>query len=210
MIEYSHNFTDRHVPFWKKHFAHFIDKDRDYPIKMMEIGCFEGRSTAWFLENICHRDDDKLICVDPHWENEREYEERFWQSVISVHGLNKIVKHKQKSSMALSHYWDNQFDLVYIDGDHEGYMALLDGINALRVAKVGGFVLFDDYLIPQEYTLENGNGWSFHRDTKTAIDTFYYFCGNACQLVEEHQQSDEYDIESSSSQILFRKTGKID
>lgn len=205
MIEYTHNFTDRHVPFWTEHLAHLMDKDRDEPIKMMEIGCFEGQSTKWFLENVCHHKDDKLICVDPHWEDQIEYEERFWQSVISVHGLNKVIKHKQKSNMAMCYYWDNQFDVVYIDGDHEGYMALLDGINALRVAKVGGLLIFDDYLIPQEYTLEDGTGWSYYRSTQVGIDTFYYFCGNACQRIAENKTT-PYDIEQSSSQVIFRKT----
>jgi hypothetical protein len=79
----------------------------------------------------------------------------------------------------------------------------LDGLNAFRIAKVGGLVLFDDYLLPQKYQLDDNRGWSYHKSTKEGIDACLHFLDFGVEVVEEHYG------EAESSQLLCRKTKNI-
>lgn len=127
----------------------------------LEIGCFEGRSSCWLLQNALSHCGD-LICVDPY-----APESHLWK-LFNTNPLANFkeniaeVKHEQQNVRLIQKpsyegladlIQDNvKFDFIYVDGDHRPHMALMDGCMAWGLLKQGGTMLFDDYLYPEKPT----------------------------------------------------------
>ena len=80
---------------------------------------------------------------------------------------------------------DAEFDFIYIDSDHSPTAVLADAVLAWPLLKVGGVMIFDDYLwLPPDLDPNSDKqGWSVEaalqvitkhpeRATKTGIDAF--------------------------------------
>lgn len=53
----------------KKNFEKFLLKYKGKTeLKFLEIGCFEGKSTLWLLQNILTGSGCKIVCIDPFQE----------------------------------------------------------------------------------------------------------------------------------------------
>src|SRR5689334_15173769 len=47
------------------HWENWLNVLKNKPrLRFLEIGCFEGRATRWFLENILTHRTSKIVCVD--------------------------------------------------------------------------------------------------------------------------------------------------
>lgn len=134
----------------------------------MEIGCFEGLTSNYIVDNLL-TETGKLICIDPLADEytpslpmqpvfKNQYD-RFMSNMIEHISLEKafIVRRNSQDCLSLtktykdSLMWtiDNicgrEYDFIYIDGDHAPDMVYIDAVNSFRYAKVGGIILFDDY-----------------------------------------------------------------
>jgi len=131
----------------------------------LEIGCFEGLTSNYIAERILNA-DGKLICVDPLTDNylnddltetdiknnetiysyfNNQYD-RFIEN--TKHNSNKIKLYRKLSSEVfpeLLEKYSEQFDLIYIDGDHRASAVYIDAINSFKLCKSGGVIIFDDY-----------------------------------------------------------------
>jgi predicted O-methyltransferase YrrM len=132
--------------------------------RILEIGCFEGRSTLWFLEQApkacvtcvdSFKGGSDLIGIDL-----TGLKERF---------LSNIAGHRLRVHLYIGDSWDvcreldsNFYDFVYVDGSHEECDVIHDALQAFRVVRPGGIVVFDDY------------GWGTEGQSrpKEAIDYF--------------------------------------
>lgn len=128
----------------------------------LEIGCFEGRSSCWLLQNALD-DHGVLVCVDPYAPESHLWKlfntnplANFRENIAEARKKSQHVELIQKPSyqgMAeLIRDPDEQFDFIYVDGDHRPHMALSDGCMAWGLLKQGGTMLFDDYLYPEKPT----------------------------------------------------------
>lgn len=124
---------------WEKLFADIAGK----PLRMLEVGCFEGRSTLWWLRNILTHPDSRINCIDPWFD--REVEKRFDINVALSGESWRVRKMKALSKNAINWIADNSLDLIYIDGSHEGRDVLTDALLSIHKLKIGGIMLFDDY-----------------------------------------------------------------
>jgi predicted O-methyltransferase YrrM len=130
------------------------------PAHIVEIGSYEGQSTCDLVRR-CSRNHPLLIhCIDT-WEGGVEHvrdemgavEERFDRNLAlacqsAAHPVT-LVKHKQVSSLALAGLIAAQgkpADLVYVDGSHQAPDVLADAVLAFQLLRVGGLMIFDDYL----------------------------------------------------------------
>jgi len=142
--------------------------------RFLEIGSYEGRSTCWLLEKL--PSDGKIVCIDPY-PNMSEVENCFWNNVREVMGKRQLIQCKTMSYLALSQLIQQkqEFDFIYIDGDHHPATTLADASMAWGLLRQGGVMLFDDYEYP-------------HEPTKCGIDGFLMgFVGKYDLLLKNYQ-----------------------
>jgi predicted O-methyltransferase YrrM/glycosyltransferase involved in cell wall biosynthesis len=130
------------------------------PTKILEIGSFEGRSTCYLIENCSKTEPVEIYCVDT-WEGGIEHhknamgevERRFDHNVTlakqqASHAAS-VRKLKKSSTQALAEIIarrEEPFDLIYVDGSHQAPDVLADAVLAFQLLRVGGIMIFDDYL----------------------------------------------------------------
>ena len=156
----------------------------------LEVGCFEGRGTCWFLEHGLDADGD-MVCIDP-FEGSMEHSEMDLTYLLDQFTANvDEVKKPEQSirTMAYASYKalakliteNAQFDFIYIDGDHTAPAVLADACMAWGLLKENGIMLFDDYRWSPE-------GYSDRQKPKIAIDSFSFVFGDQFRLVFEGYQ----------------------
>ncbi len=145
----SQDVFTRKIPYW----LYVIDKFelRHKNIKALEIGCWEGLSSHFLLSNLSKA---TLTCVDT-WKGSDEHankqfelnkiEARFDNNIKQF--SSRIIKHKGTS---FSFFEKNPtrclYDFIYIDGSHHCDDVVIDAVKCFEILKVGGFMIFDDYL----------------------------------------------------------------
>jgi predicted O-methyltransferase YrrM len=146
----------------------------------LEIGSFEGRSTCWFLQNGL-ADDGTMTCIDtftPYWYKEGNLLEKFQantrRSRKKYQMLLTLQMESQKALLQLLQQ-NQEFDFVYIDGDHSPAGVLTDAVMAWGLLRKGGVMLFDDY----EYDKE---------PTKIGIDAFLNSFDGQYEVVLQNYQ----------------------
>jgi predicted O-methyltransferase YrrM len=172
------------LPVWRQ----LISNNK--PTRILEIGSFEGRSTCWLIENCTtsSQSDIEICCVDS-WEGGIEHqkgaqkeaemsdvEKRFDRNISIAKsqvtfGVN-IRKIKNYSQIALPLLMAEGkyefFDLIYVDGSHQAPDVLTDAIMSFQILKVGGVMIFDDYL----WSMDRPGTQDVLKMPKPAIDAF--------------------------------------
>lgn len=150
------NFSSDWVTPNEKNFKLCMDS-LDTKRKFLEIGCFEGRSTCWLLQNGL-AEDGTMVCVDtfkPYWYTEGDLFEKFQENIREVKKkyqmISSFVMDSEKALLQLLQQ-KRDFDFVYIDGDHSPSGVLTDIVLAWGLLRQGGIVLFDDYEYEAEPT----------------------------------------------------------
>jgi len=127
--------------------------NREDPVRILEVGSWEGRSTLFLLTYFTK---GHLTAVDPwadrdghHYtatQESREREARFDRNLGPC--AARLTKRKGSSLHVLPQLLDEEqrFDVIYVDGSHLADDVLTDGINAWRLLKQGGILIFDDLL----------------------------------------------------------------
>jgi predicted O-methyltransferase YrrM len=157
--------------------------NRHKPARILEIGSYEGRAACFLIEQCAADRPLELHCVDS-WQGGIEHdrdgmsdvERRFDHNIEVARGkVDQPVefhKHKALSHPAmielLAHGRQGDFDLVYVDGSHQASDVLFDALLAFNLTKVGGVLVFDDYL----WSMEPRGQQDFYNMPKPAIDAF--------------------------------------
>jgi predicted O-methyltransferase YrrM len=155
---YSIDFTTANTPSWQKHLGNLAGRAN---ARGLEIGCFEGRSTLWFLEKILTHPDARMACIDVFTD---EIEANFDHNVKLAGQQERVIKYKGYSQDVLRALEYDSYDFIYIDGCHLASCALTDAVLSWDLLKRGGFLIFDDYSY-------GASGPSSERPTE-AIDAF--------------------------------------
>lgn len=172
------------IPQWEKTLKDYYNKDN---VRVLEIGSYEGRSSLYICNKILTGKNVKLTCVD-RWDTDIELKEimgdviynrlkddtvyNLFKSNLKEHIANgkvEIIRGKsvEKLPELLIEIDKNKreyYDFIYVDGSHNAKNCLVDSILAFELLKVGGILIFDDYL------------WSMfleeEKNPKIAIDSF--------------------------------------
>ena len=182
----AHTFTNdwfiRHKPIWDQLLA--IER----PTRILEVGSYEGASACYLVDTLACNSAIELHCVDS-WQGGVEHraggqyasdmsavEARFRNNVALSQSRARekveLVVHRQHSDVALAALLAGgkagYFDLIYIDGSHEAPDVLCDAVFGFRLLRVGGVIVFDDYLWAEHLPY----GRDPLRCPKPAIDAF--------------------------------------
>jgi GR25 family glycosyltransferase involved in LPS biosynthesis/predicted O-methyltransferase YrrM len=151
--KFSEDWFSGNIEGWKSIFID-TDKKNGDPLKILEIGCFEGRATTWMLDNMMDHPDSMILCVDTfmgspeHNSSQKEsLEEKFRFNVSVSKWTEKVRAAKADSRFLLPALCreGEQFDIIYVDGSHATLDVVNDGIYSLHLLKKNGVIIFDDY-----------------------------------------------------------------
>jgi SAM-dependent methyltransferase len=175
-FRFSQDWFSNHIPAWERILS------RIRPLRLIEIGCFEGRATSYMIQRCSEFGPLSLCCIDT-WSGSVDLsparmvgvEDRFDYNVALA--ISKVTtkvdfrKLKLSSSSALIQLLstgEKRFDLIYIDGSHNAPDVLLDAVLAFRLLRTGGIMILDDYL----WTMEPQRSVDLLNTPKLAIDAF--------------------------------------
>lgn len=123
--------------------------------RFLEIGCFEGRATVWFLEHGMDTYGSSITCIDT-FKGSAEHVgldmddlySRFQANMGEALGVGQRCEVIRKTSYeGLADLIKNKakFDFIYVDGSHTAYDTMTDACMAWPMLQRGGIMLFDDY-----------------------------------------------------------------
>jgi predicted O-methyltransferase YrrM len=152
--EFAYDWTSANIPGWLK----TLGQLRDRPLRILEVGSYEGRSAVFFLNFFAL---STMVCVD--WWNPvviepeiakqlPDLDDQFLQAEgrfdrnLAPFG-NRVVKLKSNSSDALCDLGlrGQSFDLIYIDGGHRSRDVYQDCVLAWPLLVRDGVMIMDDY-----------------------------------------------------------------
>jgi hypothetical protein len=118
-------------------------------INFLEIGCYEGNCHLWMYQNILLNSDSKSVVIEPFGNGtgnstHSDVYNIFTQNLQKY--IDKITILRGISNDMLPSLNNNNYDIIYIDGDHTSEQTYKDGILAWPLLKNGGIMIFDDYL----------------------------------------------------------------
>jgi predicted O-methyltransferase YrrM len=128
-----------------------------HPMNVVEVGCFEGFGTIKLIDLLCSNKSSKVVCVDPfddmYVKGIDEFSDidpifcgQYDKFINNIqHIKDKVIVERGYSEKILTKLDSKNYDFIYIDGDHSENAVYKDGVNALRLIKSGGIILFDDY-----------------------------------------------------------------
>jgi hypothetical protein len=124
-------------------FANFFPKNKKSDFRYLEIGCHEGMSLLYVLENY---KNVSAIGIDVWSRKKYSLTEKIFDK--NILGYKNFLKIKKDSIIALREFNHNNFffDYIYIDGLHLGEHVLVDAIESFKVLKNNGIMIFDDFL----------------------------------------------------------------
>lgn len=147
---------------------------RDRPVRIVEIGSFEGRSAVFFLKYL---PQSTMVCIDTFAGTAEENyvyrnmeqqmsaaEARFDRNVAPFAG--RVEKIRSRSIPALERLaaQNRRFDLAYIDGWHRYDDVMSDSVAVWAMLEPSGIVIWDDYEWAPDFAPEER--------PKPAIDDF--------------------------------------
>ena len=149
--EFTSDWASGNFSLWRR----VLSPLRDQPLRILEIGSWEGRSALFFL-NFFER--STIVCIDTFGGNtgEKEVYDSLATIMPGVEGRfdrnlasfgNRAEKIKSLSGPALEELkaQGRRFDLAYIDGSHRRDDVMTDSQAVWQLLNVGGIVIWDDY-----------------------------------------------------------------
>jgi predicted O-methyltransferase YrrM len=147
--EFTTDWFSKKSPAWEVALKDIVGKPN---LQYLEVGVYEGRSVVWMLENVLTHPTSHVTGIDIFWANDAEYyeyspelQQLYESNVVAAGGEGRFTTIAEFSQVALRELPVDFYDVIYIDGAHNGPAVLEDAILAWRLLKVGGVLIFDDY-----------------------------------------------------------------
>lgn len=185
-VKYSQPmFPTTYKRLWLSHLGHLVtNKNLNY----LEIGSYEGQSSAWVMKNILPDTTCMATVIEPFFIEGTK--QRFYKNMDSQKLLPRLHVFEEPSESALKKLKPANFDLIYVDGDHTYEAVLKDALQSWPLLKIGGIMVFDDY-----YWMK----WLLSDDQRPehAIDHFISMMGGQLEVIHR------------GLQVFVKKCGEI-
>jgi len=135
-LYFIQDWTSVNFPNWFNFCSSFIGKEN---IGYLEIGSYQGFSACWFLDVILRHPTNYAYLIEKVVVPELNDNIK----KIDFKGELKIIN--DLSENVLKNI-NQQFDIIYIDGDHTTPATLNNGNLCWPLLKENGVMIFDDYL----------------------------------------------------------------
>jgi hypothetical protein len=149
--EFTSDWASGNFSLWRR----VLSPLRGQPLRILEIGSWEGRSALFFL-NFFER--STIVCIDTFGGNTGEkevydslatimpgVEGRFDRNLASFGHRSEKIKSLSGPALEGLTARGRRFDLAYIDGSHRRDDVMSDSQAVWRLLDVGGVVIWDDY-----------------------------------------------------------------
>jgi Methyltransferase domain len=141
---------------WRSKLAHLAGQPG---IQGAEVGTFKGESAEWMITNVFNHPTAKYYCIDPFTGGDDQILMGVDCSNLEKQARERLAPHPQaiiipqRSQIALRQMEPNSLDCLFIDGNHVGQDVLQDSVLGFLLLKIGGVLIWDDYLwdiVPDE------------------------------------------------------------
>ena len=156
---------------------------KDRAIAVLQVGCYQGMSACWLLDELLTHAESKLTCIDS------QLEAVFKENILKTGASDKVTLLEGEVHEQMANCTPNSFDLINLQArcklsQHVEKNALL----AWDLLKPGGLIVFGGY------------GWrnpsDARQDPKAGIDRFLNSVKGQWQLV---------DLSAPILQLIIRK-----
>ncbi|KAL9103483.1 MAG: hypothetical protein Q9163_001479 [Psora crenata] len=156
-FEFQHGWFELIRPEWEERTAPL----RGQRLHILEVGCFEGASTTWILDNLMSHPESSMTVIDT-FEGGMEHQEtaeppekydlgslesRFRSNISKCEQVGKlrIIKANSDDALLTLRRESSHFDFIYIDASHVAIDVLHDAVVCWRMLDVHGVMVFDDF-----------------------------------------------------------------
>lgn len=173
--EFTNDWFAINAPVWRSMVAEVKPK------RFLEIGTFEGQCAVFMAEQCAPLGGFEMTCIDT-WTGGIDNNPNVMSAVETAFDRNmmhaqakhpfKLHKMKSHSTLALAQLIAggeaNSFDLTYVDASHQAPDVLADAVLAFKLTRIGGILIFDDYL----WRMAGPAGNDLLNQPKAGIDAF--------------------------------------
>jgi len=149
--EFTSDWTSGNFSLWRR----VLSPLRNQPLRILEIGSWEGRSALFFL-NFFER--STIICIDTFAGSTEEkevydrlatilpgLEDRFDRNLALFGHRTEKIKSRSGPALESLRAQGRRFDLAYIDGSHRRDEVMADSLGIWQLLGAGGIIIWDDY-----------------------------------------------------------------
>lgn len=133
-------------------FERYLDEYRGQDnLLFLQIGAYTGDASEWLCREILTSRSSILVDVDTWQGSDEEAHKRIDFNEVEAYYDERMkpypraIKCKARSSEYLIAAEKENFDFIYVDGDHTAAAVIEDAILGWRALKPGGIIAFDDY-----------------------------------------------------------------
>lgn len=182
---FTYDWADQHVASWRRELAHLAGEPG---VRGLEVGCFEGQSACWWLENVLTHPTSALTCVDQFGVPMgsiflRFYERHFDHNIAASGEGHRVTKLTGLSQVVLRMLPASSFHFAYVDASHKVGDVLQDAVLSWGLLRPGGIAIFDDYGMFEDeaYGLQA-------RAPRLALDPFVGILGRSAEVLRRDWQ----------------------
>jgi predicted O-methyltransferase YrrM len=186
---FQNDWFEQIIPFWETTTSTLLPASAPKPLRILELGSFEGASTTWILDNLANHPSTTVTVMDT-FQGGMEHdsaevdalEARFRSNVNKCANVNKlrIIKARTEDGLVDLRKEGAKFDFIYIDASHVAIDVLHDAVLCWAMLDLGGTLVFDDW---------TWKGYMEHAyNPRMAIMAFLQCAAPELKLVEEHSQ----------------------
>ena len=165
--EFTTDWTTGNFTRWRR----MLSPWRDQPLRILEVGSWEGRSAVFFLRFFAR---STIVCIDAFNELP-EIEGRFDRNLAPFGTRVEKIKSVSFPALEALRAAGRTFDLVYIDAHHFYEPVKANSLRAWPLTEPGSVIIWDDY--------GWGRGHPDEKRAKTAVDEFLSARPNAYRLL---------------------------